>query len=379
MAAVVLAVLGCAGAAVAVQSPLYAAVAAGPDALPEIWRLVDAAQGDIEAGDSETGETPLMAACVRAPLSVVRLLLARGARVDQADAAGETPLAKACGAGRGDVGVALLEAGARLGEVAAQETGQACLGKVLHAAAMGGNLTAVQQLLEAGVPPDTRDPGDGTPLMRACYWTQARVVAYLLAQGANPTAVDRDGFTVLHWAAFGGNWRIIRTILDRVGPLSVPQYLLAALRLFTDGDYEGVRTLRWPELLLDPEPSASAARRELQSAAAAAAADREAAGVPVPFERLGPAEVAGRLGAWGLGGARLTQAIESSGVGGARLLAVMEQEDEFAALVPDSAIREVLRTQAEIVAARERVRAHVPAGVADGHGAAGRGAEARDL
>eukprot|EP00004_Rigifila_ramosa_P027768 TRINITY_DN915_c0_g1_i7.p2 TRINITY_DN915_c0_g1~~TRINITY_DN915_c0_g1_i7.p2 ORF type:complete len:329 (-),score=65.05 TRINITY_DN915_c0_g1_i7:261-1247(-) len=245
MAAVVLAVLGCAGAAVAVQSPLYAAVAAGPDALPEIWRLVDAAQGDIEAGDSETGETPLMAACVRAPLSVVRLLLARGARVDQADAAGETPLAKACGAGRGDVGVALLEAGARLGEVAAQETGQACLGKVLHAAAMGGNLTAVQQLLEAGVPPDTRDPGDGTPLMRACYWTQARVVAYLLAQGANPTAVDRDGFTVLHWAAFGGNWRIIRTILDRVGPLSVPQYLLAALRLFTDGDYEGVRTLRW--------------------------------------------------------------------------------------------------------------------------------------
>lgn len=68
---------------------------------------------------------------------------------------------------------------------------------LLHLAALYGNATVVDRLIEMGVEPDHRDSAGKTALMHA---GSREVVDLLLARGADPQARDAQGNTALHGA-----------------------------------------------------------------------------------------------------------------------------------------------------------------------------------
>lgn len=68
-----------------------------------------------------------------------------------------------------------------------------------------GRLVEAQSLVAAGVPVDTRDPQQATPLMQAAYNGHVELVEWLLSVSASATAVDEGGLTALHWALANGS------------------------------------------------------------------------------------------------------------------------------------------------------------------------------
>ncbi len=104
-----------------------------------------------------------------------------------------------------------------------QEQGlDAWTSRILHqAAALTGNPTIVQLLLEAGADPNTRDDRGLTPLHEGATNSNPVVTAHLLAAGADPNGLDNDGYTPLHYAAArSGNGRVVTRLLGaRADPL----------------------------------------------------------------------------------------------------------------------------------------------------------------
>jgi cytohesin len=137
---------------------------------PELVRTLLNA-GAAANGTGETGQTPLH--LTRDP-RVVRLLLARGAKVGARDADGATSLHYA----------------ARLDDPCSRDRAR--------------QAAVARLLLEAGAPVKARDVFGLTPLHHAAWSTQADLVQRLLHRGAS--ARDRDGYglTPLHWFAYLG-------------------------------------------------------------------------------------------------------------------------------------------------------------------------------
>lgn len=72
----------------------------------------------------------------------------------------------------------------------------------------------VRRILEVpGVDVNTRDPAGWTPLMSAASAGASRIVAELLAHGADPTAGNVRHITPLHYAASKGHAEIARQLL----------------------------------------------------------------------------------------------------------------------------------------------------------------------
>lgn len=97
------------------------------------------------------------------------------------------------------------EAGlAKTQERAAQES--------LHEAARTGQLPQVERLIAQGARINAPDEADRTPLMLATIHGHAAVVQRLLAAGANPALVDREGVNALGYARRLGRADIARMI-----------------------------------------------------------------------------------------------------------------------------------------------------------------------
>jgi ankyrin repeat protein len=204
----------------------------------------------------QAGETVLMYAVSRdTSTQMVRMLLARGARVDRTDDAGRTALHHAALAGRRDVAEVLLARGARMDARAStgetpldfalrisqdpglvdllrapagtkgrgQDTGRAlavaamqgdhrrvwkfvaegastiALTEALGAAAQRGDVVLGRGLIDAGASPS----GDGAgepPLHRAAAYGRTDFVQMLIAAGTDPSQQDASGSTALHRA-----------------------------------------------------------------------------------------------------------------------------------------------------------------------------------
>jgi ankyrin repeat protein len=147
----------------------------------------------------EYGHTPLHLAVFQADVTLVRTVLAAGAKVDARDASDLTPLMVAAGAGACDVARALIAAGA---DVHAK-TGPQQLQPV-HLAALTGTPEMLGLLLEQGADASAADAWGRTPLhlLGPQDWTRVAAMSRRLADaGADLGAKDARGFTPLHLAA----------------------------------------------------------------------------------------------------------------------------------------------------------------------------------
>ncbi len=131
---------------------------------------------------------------------------------------------------------------------------------LLIAAAQGGNYSIVQTALNMGIPAHTQDNTGNTALMAAARYAPTKVIDLLLRKGANPAArdshginaamlaaaagnaegclllggkadmeADKDGRTLLLYAASGGSRTLLRTLLKDTAQLTEKE--LPALRL----------------------------------------------------------------------------------------------------------------------------------------------------
>jgi hypothetical protein len=120
-----------------------------------------------------------------------------GLDLDEREAHHFTPLLLAAQAGRTECVGALLAAGAN--PYAAHPNGRTAL----HFAASGGHFEVVRALVEFGVPPDVGH-ARSTAALEAAMFNRVAIAEYLIAQGADPTVMDRQGRSVLRWIELGG-------------------------------------------------------------------------------------------------------------------------------------------------------------------------------
>jgi len=140
-----------------------------------IRRLLDTG-ADVNARDTKIGQSPLHTAAWKGHVDAVKLLLARGAPVDQREQFLWTPLMIATAEGHPDV---------------------------------------VKLLLAAGAEVDARNIYGRTALSFAAHYGFVELVRVLLAGGANPTLSDRDGKSVLRGAYDkDGNDEVIRLLRE---------------------------------------------------------------------------------------------------------------------------------------------------------------------
>jgi ankyrin repeat protein len=171
---------------------------------------------DLHARDG-FGNTPLMAAALNADAGVLELLLKAGSEVNATNKEGATALMRA--AAFEDKTRLLVASGA--GVQARSALGNTPL---LLAARKPGNAGTVKFLIDHGAEIRVVNVFGSTALMAAVAAEDADIVGLLLDRGADVNAkpnMDVDGFifgggrTPLMWAAFRGNQRLLALLLAR--------------------------------------------------------------------------------------------------------------------------------------------------------------------
>jgi len=90
----------------------------------------------------------------------------------------------------------------------------AVAGNTLFDAVAHGNVAAVEELLAAGQPVDSRARDQATPLINAALESKLSIVELLISKGADVMARNSGGFTPLHAAAFSGSLPISKLLLQ---------------------------------------------------------------------------------------------------------------------------------------------------------------------
>ncbi|UPL00630.1 hypothetical protein LCI18_011564 [Fusarium solani-melongenae] len=202
------------------ETPLH--VASGKGCV-DIMNLLLERGADIDKPDNDR-ETPLHSACRNGWERSARLLLKEQAKTDRTDNQGETPLHAASRKGHERVVAVLLEEHAAIDVT--DDTGKT----PLCAASEQGHVECVNILCEAGADCNIqadRDGGYNTALHYAFEPSekenespddkkknQSRIVAKLLAHGADPAIQNDEADTALHLAAKTGNWSAYKDILE---------------------------------------------------------------------------------------------------------------------------------------------------------------------
>lgn len=81
--------------------------------------------------------------------------------------------------------------------------------------AESGNRDVVVLFLSSGLPVDSRDERDWTPLMVAAFNGHEDIALLLIRSGADIHARDKAGYTPLHWAAFNGYDKVAEILLEK--------------------------------------------------------------------------------------------------------------------------------------------------------------------
>ncbi|XP_021795065.2 ankyrin repeat domain-containing protein 55 [Papio anubis] len=161
----------------------------------------------LECCDGE-GCTPLMHAVSGRQVDTVKLLLKMGANINMQDAYGRTSLCLATYLGWLEGCVSLLRNGAK--HNIPDKNGRL----PLHAATAEPDVRLLTVLLQqSNLSEINHQDNEGmTPLHWAAFHNQPQHTQMLLKKGADPTLVDKDFKTALHWAVQSGN-RILCSII----------------------------------------------------------------------------------------------------------------------------------------------------------------------
>ncbi|XP_048360670.1 ankyrin repeat domain-containing protein 55 isoform X2 [Sphaerodactylus townsendi] len=158
--------------------------------------------------DQQKGCTPLMHSVSGRQLDTVKLLLKMGANINTQDARGRTSLSLATYLGWLEGCVSLLRNGAK--QNIPDKNGRL----PLHAATADPNVRLLSVLLQQSDLSEInhQDAEGMTSLHWAAFHNRPHHVQILLQKGADPTLVDKDFKTALHWGVQSGN-RILCSII----------------------------------------------------------------------------------------------------------------------------------------------------------------------
>lgn len=168
-------------------------------------------------------------------------------REDESDEFGGSPLHLAAGGGHEVVVKLLLAAGARPNEANIRGA------TPLHWATEHGHEAVVKVLLDAGVNPDGADRVGFTPLHFASAEGHVAAVTLLLSRGANPTLVNDEGETALDLAEQNGHRAVAGLLQDA---MEVKRVLTVRAKRATSNALEltcttlvgnTAATIQWPD------------------------------------------------------------------------------------------------------------------------------------
>ena len=155
------------------------------------------------------GRTALLLACNAGHEQPVKLLLARGARLEHRDACGWTPLLCACAKGHELLVRELLRRDAMLHHCDNRDA------TALLLACANGHESTASLLLESGACLESVDADGGTALQCACANGHGRTAEMLLNRGAALEHQDYEGRTALTWACASGHEAVGTMLLQR--------------------------------------------------------------------------------------------------------------------------------------------------------------------
>ncbi|KAG8188361.1 hypothetical protein JTE90_019268 [Oedothorax gibbosus] len=154
--------------------------------------------------------TPLMLACTKPYLEIVKELLQHGASLDIVNKDGWTAFHIATREGHLDIVKFLLDSNHTVWNTTSKN------GRTpLHTASLHGHLNVVELLVaDAQYNINVKDSCGTTPLMDAAYGNHNHVLKYLISKGAIADEVDKLGKNVLHISAETGNLESIKYLIE---------------------------------------------------------------------------------------------------------------------------------------------------------------------
>ena len=182
-------------------------------ALPKLKKhcfdMMHKAGADIFAVD-ENNQNALFKAAESGNLILLRTLLSLGVEFKHRDNFGEVPLMVALRCGNRSVAEYLLEITDDPATVIDNDGSS-----LLHKAAWG-NLPELAKLLlnEYGMDIDIKDHAGRTALHVAAYQGNTRILKYLLEHAANVNAVDNEGKTPVFSGAYDGNLKTVKLLCE---------------------------------------------------------------------------------------------------------------------------------------------------------------------
>ena len=139
---------------------------------------------------------------------IIEKLLSLGLDIDSRSSDGATPLMIAAYHGRLDAFSVLIK---RKSDPSLKNNNGETL---LHYAGVGGNDAIIEKLLSLGLDIDSIKSNGATPLMIAALRGRLDSFSVLIERKSDPTLKNNKGWTLLHYAARGGNHVIIEKLLS---------------------------------------------------------------------------------------------------------------------------------------------------------------------
>lgn len=174
---------------------------------PEFVKLLLAKGAHID-DPRQRGETALQLAMSKDDLQYTRMLISAGANINQAGQYGRTPLIQAVEQVRPELVQLLLASGAK-----ANTTDQN-VQSALHIATRKADTRLMSLLLGSGANANIRNRSKQTPLHIAVGNKNEKIVQLLLQRHANINLADASGETPLHLAVLNQNLPITRQLLN---------------------------------------------------------------------------------------------------------------------------------------------------------------------
>ncbi|MDG1137957.1 MAG: DUF4836 family protein [Opitutales bacterium] len=166
----------------------------------DVFELLLEDGAEVDARTDE-GETPGMTAALRGEKEMLEILFALSADPHAKDDHGSNMLDLAAAGGHEDIVHLLSQM-----KVAKNHP--------LHVAAGLGKLELMKDMLKNGHNVNETDSFGATPLLIAVVSNKMEIVQFLLSQKADPKITAKDGYTLMHGAAFSGSKDMVKLALS---------------------------------------------------------------------------------------------------------------------------------------------------------------------